>query len=98
MSSDGGREPTWAPNGKILYYDVGGAVLMAVDVTTEPGVQFGAPREIAKTAELGIRLNMGVCMSADGKRFLVIRDASAGDRASIAFVENWAATLEAGQR
>ncbi len=73
-------------------------MLLAVDVTTEPGVRFGAPREIAKTAELGIGLDMGLSMSADGQHILVIRDASAEGRASIAFVENWAATLEAGQR
>jgi serine/threonine protein kinase len=98
VSADGGRKPVWAPDGKVLYYDVGGAVLVAVDVTTEPEVRFSASREIAKTAELGIGLDMGLSMSADGQRILVIRDASAEGRGSIAFVENWAATLKAGQR
>ncbi len=99
VSANGGREPLWAPGGDVLYYNVNDKLLMAVDVTTEPGVRFGAPREIANTAELGIALPMGACLSADGQRFLVIRDASSeGGRMSIAFVENWAAALEGGQR
>ena len=71
---------------------------MAVDVTTEHGVQFGAPRKIADTDALGISMDMGMRMAADGQRFLVIKDATSEHQGSIVFVENWAATLEAGQR
>jgi hypothetical protein len=45
VSTEGGREPVWAPDGETIYYR-DGASLVAVPVGSEGGVSPGKFREI----------------------------------------------------
>ena len=43
ISTEGGREPVWNPNGRELFYRSGDK-MMAVEITTQPGFAAGKPR------------------------------------------------------
>jgi eukaryotic-like serine/threonine-protein kinase len=43
ISTDGGTEPVWNPNGRELFYRSGDK-MMAVDIATQPGFAAGRPR------------------------------------------------------
>jgi Tol biopolymer transport system component len=76
ISTDGGRAPVWARNGRELFYSSNdGSTLMAVDVTTQPTFQASTPRVLL---EGGFRLVAGALgptydVSADGLRFLMVQ-------------------------
>ena len=43
ISTEGGTEPVWNPNGRELFYR-NGDKMMAVDIATQPGFSAGKPR------------------------------------------------------
>jgi serine/threonine-protein kinase len=45
VSIDGGQDPLWAPDGKVIYFRDGEHV-MAVDILTEPELSAGTPRAL----------------------------------------------------
>jgi Tol biopolymer transport system component len=47
VSTEGGSEPAWNPNGKELFYRSGDA-MMAVDVTTKPTFVLGNPEHFLR--------------------------------------------------
>jgi Tol biopolymer transport system component len=98
VTATGGRMPIWAPGGDVLYYVVRESDFMAVDVTTEPDLQIGAARELKLPPQSGVATSMGGRFTADGKRMLAVRSASAarGER-SIVLVENWFDELDAAR-
>jgi len=92
VSSDGGQEPVWSPDGRKLFYRKGDDIL-SVSVTTDDGLHVGIPRlelhdlSIAKTWA-------NYRISPDGKRFLVLqRDPNAVPR-QINVILNWRRELD----
>jgi eukaryotic-like serine/threonine-protein kinase len=74
ISSDGGTEPAWNPNGRELFFRRGNK-MMAVDVAAQANFSAGKPRmlfegQFAPSATLSDR-NYDV--SADGQRFLMVK-------------------------
>ena len=98
VSSGGGREPRWSPNGRELFYRSGDA-MMAVPVNTEPTFKAGAPEKLFRGAYYSSVGEMWD-MSPDGKRFLMIKPESTGaaaapeERQSIKVVLNWLEELK----
>jgi Tol biopolymer transport system component len=74
VSTDGGTGPvSWRADGKELYYLSLDRGIMAVDVRTESGFEFGAPRLLFKVPEAfpaGAGLGPFTSMGRDGERFL----------------------------
>ena len=73
ISTDGGTEPVWNPNGRELFYRSGDK-MMAVDITTQASVSAGKPRMLFE----GPYVPTGVThpnydISPDGQRFLMIK-------------------------
>jgi serine/threonine-protein kinase len=95
VSSGGGRWPTWSADEKELFYFTPPDAIMAVPVTTN-GVTFafGNP-SVAVKANVLAELNAGFDIrtydvSADGKRFLVIKNAEGPTISPQLFVvQNW---------
>ena len=90
ISSDGGDEPLWGPDGRELFFlhqvDDDAEILM-VSVTAEPNFFAGTP-EVLFTGEYlfgGARPNWDI--SPDGQRFLLMKQPVV--QTSIAFVNNW---------
>jgi serine/threonine-protein kinase len=70
VSSDGGYEARWAPDGREIYYLSGGAV-MAASVTTEPTFVVGKRRTLFDGPYHAGRHSYDV--SPNGKRFVMIQ-------------------------
>ena len=98
ISTEGGSDPVWAPDGRELFYRLG-SHMMSVPVQFTPAFAAGTPRLLFdgafETSELGRNFDV----SADGQRFLVIRSENAEPPPEFHFVFNWAGELdESGQR
>jgi serine/threonine-protein kinase len=90
ISSDGGTEPVWAPQGQELFYRNGEA-MMKVGIKTEPTFTAGSP-EVLFTGRHTISLAVtNYDISRDGQRFLMIKAAEGeeGQQDQINVVLNW---------
>ncbi len=97
VSSDGGRSPRWSRRGNELFYARDNDI-MAVEVKTSPALSLGPPRKLftrepsgAKVVWFGLSMD-GFEASEDATRFLVLKNAGAGDPGrdrTIAIVQNW---------
>lgn len=97
VSTDGGNEPLWNPNGRELFYRNGDR-MMSVEVNTSNGFVFGKPR-VLFTGRYRLGMNWwarpNYDVTADGQRFLMLQNVG-GDSApptDIAVVLNWTAEL-----
>jgi Tol biopolymer transport system component len=92
VSTNGGMEPIWRPDGRELFcLDLDGR-LIAVPVSTQPAFDLGAPAALFQT---GMRPNLlnQYAAARDGQQFLLLEpDRSAGD--SLTFVLDWPARLQ----
>ena len=91
ISTEGGREPAWNPNGRELFYRTGDK-MMAVDIATKPGLTVGKPRMLFEGQYVpapGSSPNYDV--SPDGQRFLMLKHGEAGEAVptQINVVLNW---------
>jgi Tol biopolymer transport system component/DNA-binding winged helix-turn-helix (wHTH) protein len=74
ISTAGGMEPVWAPNGRELFYR-NGDKMMAVDVTTGPAFTADHPRLLFEQKyEHGPATLADYDVSPDGQRFLMIKE------------------------
>ena len=74
ISTDGGTEPVWNPNGRELFYRSGNK-MMAVEIATQPVFAAGRP-DAALYAETTCRLprrHPNYDVSRDGRRFLMVQ-------------------------
>jgi hypothetical protein len=88
VSSGAGAQPAWNPRGGELFYVDGGGRLNAVAI--DAGGRSGKPQQLFSESAARARLTQGYAPSADGQRFLVVRDVDRGTtRPKITVVENW---------
>ena len=97
VSTGGGVEPLWSPNGREIYYRRGDAMI-AVPVDQGPPLSLGAPTVLFEglfyQSPFGGRR---YDISPDGTRFLMIKDEATADGAApvnIHVVLNWTDELE----
>ena len=91
ISTEGGMEPVWNPNGRELFYRSGGK-MMAVDIATQPSFTAGKPRLLFEGRyEPTPATAPNYDVSPDGQRFLMLKPSEAGDAAptQINVVLNW---------
>jgi eukaryotic-like serine/threonine-protein kinase len=75
ISTEGGREPVWNPNGRELFYRSGNKV-MAVEIATQPSFSAGKPRMLFEGRYvLGQAITTNYDVSPDGQRFLMVKPA-----------------------
>jgi len=97
ISSGGGVEPAWAPDGSELYYLVedGPMIrLMAVEVETTPTFSSGAPRQLFRGAYHFFGPGLpAYAVAPDGERFLMKKEAGLSretvEPPQFVIVENW---------
>jgi serine/threonine-protein kinase len=94
VSSDGGHSPTWAPDGKTLYY-MDRAKMTAARV--EPGPAFRVlGREVLFEDDFAqYRWSRQYDITPDGKRFVMIKNPPRGN---VEVITNWFAELEGKTR
>ena len=88
ISTEGGAEPVWAPNGELFYRN--GVPMMAVEITTEPGFSAGTPRLLFEGTYRASPSGFSVWydVTPDGQRFLMVQP-QLGAGVQIHVVENW---------
>jgi serine/threonine-protein kinase len=100
ISTGGGTQPLWAPNGRELFYRHGNS-LLSVPVETTRTFSAGTPTTVFEGPYFSPPAGLAgrtYDVSRDGQRFLMIKDAPAGDpnaaAASIVVVLNWTEELK----
>ena len=91
ISTDGGLNPRWSLTGReIFYLDRERQAIMAVEVRTEPELEYGAPQLLFEWP-LGNGHPRDWDVSPDGQRFVVLGNLDSKDqpRPRINFVLNW---------
>lgn len=92
VSTDGGREPFWAPNGSELYFRTA-TKFMAVDVKLRPALAVGKPRVLFEgNFELS---HHDYGLMPDGRHFIMIQPAGKKPPAEVHVVVNWSEELKA---
>jgi serine/threonine-protein kinase len=88
VSTDGGEEPTWGPDGSMLYYR-SGTRLMSVSIAPGPAFRSGVPEVFVQEDRW---LNIGgrsYLVSPDGARALMILGPEERTSSRLNVVENW---------
>jgi Tol biopolymer transport system component len=91
ISTEGGTEPAWNPNGRELFYRKGDK-MMAVDVATQPSFTVGKPRVLFEGRyEPSPATTPNYDVSLDGQRFLMLKpnEQEASPPTQINVVLNW---------
>ena len=92
VSSDGGFEPTWSPDGRELFYRKG-KHMMAVSIQTTPGFRSSRPIELFEdpylsgTAIAAIATTYDV--APDGEHFLMIEGGEEEGANKLYLILNW---------
>jgi serine/threonine-protein kinase len=76
VSTDGGTEPLWSPDGRELFYRVGRR-FVSIQVTTQPTFSLGKPQTLFEADYAASEFPLtspGYDVSPDGQRFLVAKD------------------------
>ena len=91
ISTEIGSEPLWAPNGTELFYARGGySDLVSVPVRTTPSFSRGEETVLFSLDSWTEQaLHRGYDVTADGQRFVMIREAGADTGIEIIVVENF---------
>jgi len=95
ISSGGGYQPRWRPDGKELFYFAAEGKLMSVDVTPGTAFKAGAPKVLFQAPIFGggaSTENRYWDVNPDGKRFLI--NVAGGGSAPVTVVLNWQAGLK----
>ena len=104
VSVGGGDEPAWASNGELFYRRPSDYAMMVVEVSTDPTLIVGQPRELFRgTANPGGSPRARYAVTADGQRFLMRADlvvsgdtdAGGGVGPKVIVVQNWVEELKA---
>jgi serine/threonine-protein kinase len=90
VTSDGGREPMWAPSGKTLFYRHASNII-GLSVTTSPTFSVGGRTLVPDVEYVAASIHQSYDVAPDGKSFLLLRPAGEGTQAIV--VLNWAREL-----
>jgi len=90
VSTDGGREPFWAPNGSELYFRTA-MKFMSVDVKTKPALAVGKPRVLFEGDFELSHHDYGLL--PDGRHFIMIQPVGKVPPGELHVVVNWADEL-----
>jgi dipeptidyl aminopeptidase/acylaminoacyl peptidase len=95
VSTAGGSEPTWSPNGRELLYVNGKGEMVSAEIT--PGAAFGVGRQRSLFSVTELYRPGPIPMysvSPDGQRFLMVRESEASQQSELVLAENWLQQLK----
>jgi hypothetical protein len=98
ISTNGGNQPAWNPNGRELFYvqgsgfDGGPIALMSVSVEATPAFRAGTPDKLFESVDLRSAWGRSYDVASDGRRFLMALDKERAKNpapAQMIFVQHW---------
>jgi serine/threonine-protein kinase len=95
VSTAGGAEPSWAPNGRELFYIDGKGDMVAAEIT--PGAAFGVGRQRTLFSVTQLYRPGPIPMfsvAPDGQRFLMVRESASSQQSEMVLAENWLQTVQ----
>ena len=93
ISTQGGIEPAWSPQGDELYYLSMDNRMMRVAVSTAGSLDAGVPEPAFTLALSPLSIRNRYRLSPDGERFLIVTPAGQGATAPMTVVLGWDAAL-----
>ncbi|MBN2031327.1 serine/threonine-protein kinase [bacterium] len=94
VSTNGGFEPTWAKDGRELFYREENK-MMVVSVETEPSLRLGLPELLFEEPYYSTQANSQYDIHPDGNRFLMLKtEESESSTNQINIVLNWFEVLK----
>jgi hypothetical protein len=102
VSTAGGSEPRWAPDGREIFYRGLDGAVMGAPTVLGPSLRVGAPTRVIDAPYYGgltLISRWGTYdVSRDGQRFLMIKSRTARDgsrrNATVVVVRNWIEELK----
>ncbi|HVL69472.1 MAG TPA: protein kinase [Vicinamibacterales bacterium] len=96
VSSGGGEEPKWSPDGKRLYYR-SGSLLMSVAVDTTPAFEVSAPQQVLSNVyTLSVESGITYDVHPKNGRLLMIRPVDdTGAWGALRLITNWLREVDA---
>ncbi len=97
ISTSGGRDPTWSPDGRAIYFISNQGKMMATPVQTNPAFSLGHTRELFDVTRMVIPNDPtpNWDISPDGKRFIMIRNTGFNSSTTkFNVILNWGAELD----
>lgn len=88
ISTDGGIEPVWSPDGRELFYREK-SKMMAVSIETSPSFKAGKPKMLFEKMYYSYSYTSSYDIHPDGNRFLMIEAEEEPDSNQISIVLNW---------
>jgi Tol biopolymer transport system component len=94
VSTTGGAEPVWSPDGRELFYINGKTEMIAAEI--RPGATFSVGEQ-RKLFPVDPYLRPGsyprYAVSPDGRRFVMIREGQLSQQSELILTENWLQVL-----
>lgn len=88
ISTDGGTEPLWSPDGRELFYREKNR-MMAVSIETSPSFKAGKPEMLFERMYYSYSYTSSYDIHPDGSRFLMIKSEDEPESRQISIVLNW---------
>jgi serine/threonine-protein kinase len=92
VSSEGGVEPIWAPNGREIFYTLPSAdarTIMAVSLETAPAVRSGRPQKLFEGRYVGFFYGSSHDIAPDGRFLMIKPGAEELEPLRIQLVQGW---------
>jgi Tol biopolymer transport system component len=94
ISTEGGSEPQWHPDGRSLYYVAPDTSMMRVDVETGESFEAGIPESVFAVTLRPVTQDSRYWVAPDGERFLLLGSLQGESTPPTTLVLNWHAELE----
>jgi serine/threonine-protein kinase len=89
ISTNGGNEPVWSPNGKELFYRDRDLRMMTVPIETEPEFKPSEPKFMFEF-KFAMEAGRDYDISPDGQHFLFVKEGDVlGEDAELVIVQDW---------
>ena len=93
VSTEGGRDPKWRPDGEELFFVSASGLLMAVNVNLSSGFDADVPKELFPVGLTDFPDKSNYAVTADGEQFLVLGRVAGARPRPFTVVLNWQAEL-----
>ena len=100
ISTDGGVQPLWSPDGRELFFRAPTGMIRVPVLETEPSFRAGDAEVLFETQYFFARGSRTYDIHPDGQRFLMVKDAALSDdsgtsaQPQIILIQNWSEELQ----